>query len=790
MLNLFSVPLCRRLWVPLALRLATGTVLCAPADSAPRPEMLLWYRQPAAKWLEAMPLGNGLMGAMVFGGIQSERIALNESTFWSGRPHDYNDPQAIQYFPRIRELVVARKFQEAEKMADEHFYGRPLAQAAFQPLGDLALAFENVEPATDYRRELDLATGVARIAFRAGDTTFTREVFVSYSDRVLVVRVSADRPGQVSVTARLQSPYREHATAQGTKLVMDGHWLGPITNNWLIASVEGKGLAFQAALAAQADGGHVEASQDALRVREANAVTFLVTAATSFRNYHDITGNPAAACADALSAAAKRTYATLIARHRKDFGALMNRVRLQVGEGTNSMLPTDARLQAFRDGQADPALEALAFQFGRYLLAASSRAGGQPANLQGIWDEAVSPPWGSKYTININTEMNYWPAEVCNLAECHQPLFDLLKDISVTGARTARLYYGCNGWVAHHNVDLWRGTAPVDAARYGMWPVGGAWLCQHLWEHYAFSGDKKFLREYYPVMRGAAQFLRELLVEDPEHHWLVTPFSMSPEHGYFDQNGKMAFLSPAPTLDLAIIRELFPHCIEASKVLKVDEGFRASLAAALSRLPPYHTNRLGYLQEWIEDWKEGGQGHNVSPNFTLYPGSSITLRGDPLLARAIERWEETRRMGGGWPTAWDISVWARLERGDKVAACLESILRKSLAPNLHNSGANQSDANFGYTAGVAEALLQSHANELSLLPALPAGWTEGSVTGLRARGGFEVSLRWRDGKLQSAEIANASPSTCLVRYGTKTTSLSVKPGKTVVLNGNLGLAQP
>ena len=343
----------------------------------------------------------------------------------------------------------------------------------------------------------------------------------------------------------------------------------------------------------------------------------------------------------------------------------MGRVHLKVGDGSRDEIPTDERLKAVRDGAADPDLEALCFQFGRYLLVASSRAGGQPANLQGIWNESVSPPWGSKYTININTQMNYWPAEVTNLSECHQPLFDMLKDIAVTGAKTARVYYDCGGWVAHHNIDLWRGTAPVDAAKYGMWPVGGAWLCQHLWEHYLFTGDRQFLEDSYPIMKGSAQFLLELLVEDPKHHWLVTPFSMSPEHGYYDAKGQLVFLSPAPTLDVALIRELFPHCIEAGKLLGVDEEFRARLEAALARIPPYRVNGRGFLQEWIEDWKPGSQGHNVSPDFPFYPGSSITLRGNPELARAIGNWMETRRPRGGWPTAWDLAMWARLERGDQ-----------------------------------------------------------------------------------------------------------------------------
>ena len=440
------------------------------------------------------------------------------------------------------------------------------------------------------------------------------------------------------------------------------------------------------------------------------------------------------------------------------------------------------RAKAVRAGGIDPQLEALCFQFGRYLLASSSRPGGQAANLQGIWNEAVLPPWGSKYTLNINLEMNYWPAEVCNLAECHEPLFDLVKDLSQTGGRTAKTHYNCGGWVVHHNTDLWRGSAPVDAARYGMWPTGGAWLCQHLWEHYAFSGETNFLREYYPVMKGAAQFLLELLVEDPKHGWLVTPFSISPEHTFRDKDGNTASVSPGPTLDIALIRELFANCIEAGTILKIDEDFRARLATMLPKLPPYRINSRGYLQEWIEDWTGGNEGHNVSANFPLFPGNTITLRGTPELAGAINNWMETRQSRGGWITAWDANVWARLERGEKVQQGLQALTR-SLADNLHNPRNNQSDANFGLTAAIAEALLQSHAGEISLLSALPPTWPDGSFRGLRARGNFVVDIAWRGGKLAEATIRSLSGGSTKLRYGSVTREVKLGKGETYRWNG-------
>ena len=747
-------------------------------------DMVLWYRQPGVKWLDAMPIGDGYMGAMVFGGIQQERIALNESSFWSGRPHDYNDTNAINYFPQIRDLVFGGKFQDAEKMSDDHFWGIPKGQQAYEPIGDLLLKFDGADNVQDYRRELDMETGMAKVSYRVGDATFTREVFMSYPDRVMVVRISSDKLGRVSVQAQLKGPYLDTVTAKPNKLVMDGSWKKSGETNWLIAPVEGRGLKFETAMLARNEGGRSEATNDSLHIQGANAVTFILTTATSYINYTNISGDPAAICKKILRVA-KKDFMALRRDHEKDFRGLMGWVHLNVGDVALNDKPTDERLATVRAGTPDPNLEALVFQFGRYILAASSRAGGQAANLQGIWNEDVIPNWGSKYTININTEMNYWPAEVCNLSECAQPLFSMVKDISVTGQETAKTYYGVNGWVTHHNIDLWRGTAPVDAARFGMWPVGGAWLCQHVWEHFAFTGNQKFLKEYYPVLKGAAQFLLEVMVEDPKHHWLVTPFSMSPEHGYYDSEGKMSYLSPSPTMDVGIIRELFPHCIEASKILGVDADFRAKLETALTKIPPYQIGKSGFIQEWIEDWKPGPQGHNVSPNFPFYPGSSLTLRGNPDFAAAYQRWMEAHPPRSFFPLSWGIAMWARLERGDQVGSLLDVYLKNVPANNLHNAAANQSDASFGYTAAVAEALLQSHAGEISLLPALPPQWPGGSVTGLRARGGYEVSMTWKNRKLTGAEISSVKGGDFKVRSGEKTVSLNIKRGGTIHLNAEL-----
>ena len=772
----------------------TSPILFA-ADAEPQNlqgDMILWYNQPANEWLDAMPLGNGHIGAMVFGGIQMERIALNESSFWSGRPHDYDDPDAGKYYEQIKELVFAKKFKEAEILANEHFYGKPAAQQAYQPLGNLNLVFNDIDPAQakDYRRDLDMETGITTVKYKIGDVEYTREVFVSYPDRVLVMKISADKPGTLSFDVGLDTPStgseKKKITFQSGNLALQSQWQGPLPeDNWLIARVEGAGLKYQMDLHLIPVGGtmkhNVVDKKTNLLLENADSAILILTAATSYVKYNDISADPEERCKEIMDAAKGKDYGRLRARHIEDFNGLMGRVHLSVGDSRMNEKPTDERLAALRAGENDTNLESLVFQFGRYALASSSRKGGQPANLQAIWNEALIPNWGSKYTININTQMNYWPAEVCNLSETHEPLFSMIRDISETGAKTAKIYYDGKGWVTHHNIDLWRGTAPVDAARYGMWPVGGAWLCLHLGEHYAYTGDKDFLKEYYPVMKGSAEFLLSILVEHPKLGYLVTPFSMSPEHGFKDDNGDEVFLSPGPTMDIAIMRELFGYCIEASKILGVDEDFRNQLETTLTKLPPYQVSKQGFIQEWIEDWEPAPAGHSFSTHFVFFPGKSILLRQDhdTELVQAIKTWMDSRRGRGGFPTCWDISMWARLERGDKAAENMRTYISNSVANNLHNRGSNQSDATFGFTAGVAESLLQSHAGEISLLPALPKSWGEsGEVTGLKARGGYEVGMKWKDGKLISSEIANPKGGDCTIRFGEKTTKVSIEPGKT------------
>ncbi len=777
-------------------------------------EMVVWYNQPAGDvWLDGLFIGNGYMGGNVFGRVHDERIALNESTFWSGRPHDYNDPDAFNYFDQIKKLVFDGKFKEAENLANEHFYGKPAAQQAYQPIGDLLLSFKDTgDSIREYYRELDMETGVVTVSYLDGDVRMTREVFMSYPDHVMAMRISKDKPGGVSVEIKLDSPFTEEITTQDNKLMLNGTWKYiPETESWLIAKVDGTGMNFQTSLMAVPDNGSLETTDSSIVISDANSVTVILTVATSYVNYKDISGNPVARCEQIMAAVSNKDYNELKNTHLGDFSSLMGRVHLKVGDPSMNAKPTDERILDLKNGRPDPELLSKIFQFGRYILATSSREGSEPANLQGRWNEDLLPNWGSKYTVNINTEMNYWPAEVTNLSECHMPLFQMLEDLSENGAETAKLYYNADGWVLHHNTDVWRGTAPVDAARYGMWPMGGSWLCQHIWEHYLYTGDEDFLREYYPIMKGSAQFLVDIMDYEPKYNYLAVPFSMSPEQGYFvDDSGEEMFLSSMTTMNIGIIKDLFPHCIEAGKILNIDREFGEKLSEALEKIPPYQIGKDGLLQVWIEDWRRGNEGHNMSANFGFFPGNSITLRGTPEIAEAIRKWLEPRQLRTSWTSAWDICDWARLEDGESIDNVIRDffrvqasglrrgnaapgadsaqteqmrIMRSGIGNNFQNTSSNQSDANYGFTAGIAECLLQSHDGEISLLPALPASWKDGSVTGLKARGGFEVNISWNNGELTSCEITSLLGNPCVVRYGEKTKTYDIMAGSSINITG-------
>lgn len=771
-------------------------VSCADKSPVSSREMVLWYDQPAGEvWLDGLFIGNGYMGGNVFGRVDNERIALNESTFWSGRPTDYNDPEAHNYYEEIKALMYEKKYKEAEKLVDEHFYGIPRNQQTYVPVGDMLLDFMNDgETFTDYYRELDMETGIVTVSYVQGGVKMTREVFMSYPDHVMVVRLSADNPGSVNVEAKLKSPFERAVSTSGNRLTMNGTWSYKAPRDFdLVHKVTGDGMSFQTDVVAMNERGVLETTDSSLVVKGANAVTFVLTIATDYIKYDDISGDPSARCEKVLAAVEGKNFKALKATHLKDFSGLMGRVHLNVGNAANDSIPTNLRMDALKKGESDPNFQGKLFQFGRYITVSSSREGSEPANLQGRWDQDLLPNWGSKYTINVNTEMNYWPAEVTNLSECTAPLFHLLEDLAENGAKTAKLYYDADGWVTHHNTDLWRGTAPVDAARYGMWPMGGVWLCSHIWEHYLYTEDVEFLKKYYPIMKGAAEFLMDILEVNPNYGYLTIPFSMSPEQGYFiEGNPEEQFLAPSTTMDNALIRDLFPHCIEAASILGVDSDFSAELAAALEQIPPYMIGENGMLQGWIEDWTRGRENHNWSGTWGLFPGNSITLRGTPELAKAVETWLEPRPVTSFWNSAIDIAQWARLENGDKADEILRKIFMTNgrrfggFGNNLHFSGSNQSDINFGITAAIAESLMQSHDGEINILPALLTGWREGgSISGLKARGDYEVGITWKDGALVSCTIKSNLGKPFTVRYGEKTRVIELAAGQSVTLDANL-----
>jgi alpha-L-fucosidase 2 len=767
---------------------ALAILLAAAAAFAQQSPLTLWYNQPAVLWTDALPVGNGQMGAMIFGGAVHERIQFNQHTVWTGEPHDYAHKGAAQSLAKIRELLWAGKQKEAEDLAMREFMSEPLHQKAYQAFGDLSIEMPEGEIA-GYRRWLDLDTGVASVEFTQNGIAYRRDVFASYPGNVIVVRLSSSKPGGLAFQAALKSA---HGNSQLAGL--------PSGELSMTGQVADSAIRFEARLAATVQGGRQAVRDGKISISGANSATLILAGATNFVNFRDVSADPKLRNTATLAAVRNQSYDALRAAHLKDHQSLFRRVSLDLSSTPAAQLPTDERIAAFAKGD-DPALVALLFQYGRYLMIGSSRSGGQPANLQGIWNDSNTPAWDSKYTDNINTEMNYWPVEETNLSECHLPLFDALQDLAQSGAITAREHYNAGGWVLHHNFDLWRGTAPINASNHGIWQTGGAWLSTHLWEHYLFTGDKKFLAATaYPLMKGAALFFVDALVKDPKTGLLYTGPSNSPEQGG---------LVMGPTMDREIVRTLFGETIAAARALNVDADLRDRLAAMRNQIAPLQIGRHGQLQEWMEDTDDPTNQHrHVSHLWAVYPGSEITPYGTPDLFKAARQSLIFRGDAAtGWSMGWKLNLWARFLDGDHAYKIMQNLLTPAAdkAPGV-NSRAGvfknlfdahppfQIDGNFGATAGIAEMLLQSddpygtptsltavesgEAAFLHLLPALPTALATGKVSGLVARGGFQVALDWQNGKLVKATIAARQSKPLKVRYAGHEIEIQAKAGQT------------
>ena len=750
-------------------------------------EYKLWYNAPATVWEEALPIGNGRIGAMVYGNPLQEVYQLNEESIWSGYPQDWNNPKAANALPQVREAVDRGDYAKASELWKANAQGPYTAR--YLPMANLMLDQLTRGEARNLYRELNISNALSTVTYEADGVKYRRTSFISYPDQVMVIKIAADRPQAVSLHIRLNSLLRYTVQTKGEKtLILNGKAPAYVANRdydpHQVVYDDKRGTQFKVQVELLPDGGHCEANDSALTVRNANEVVLLLSAVTDFGNKKMTLKK------------CKRPYQELLQRHTDDHQQLFNRLQLSLGTENlqKEALPTNERLKSFEHYPTDNGLTELYYQYGRYLLIASSRPGGLPANLQGIWNRHVQPPWGSNYTTNINTEMNYWPAEITNLPECFLPLSDFIGRLAVNGAQTAKVNYGINrGWLAHHNSDVWAQTAPTGgydsdpkgAPRWSCWPMAGVWLCQHLWEHYAFGGDKKYLsKTAYPLMKGAAEFLLQWLQKDPETGYWITNPSTSPENRfrYIDKEGKKqnGEISRSSGMDLGLAWDLLTNCIEASTVLDTDKAFRQQCMDVRANLQPFRIGSKGQLLEWDKEFEETDPNHrHVSHLFALHPGRQIIPEQQPELAAACQRTLEIRGDGGtGWAMAWKINFWARLRDGNHAFGMLKNGLRYVDATQVSVRGGGtyanlfdahppfQIDGNFGGTAGITEMLLQSHAGYIHLLPALPDNWQSGSIKGVRARGGFTIDMEWKESRITRLSVTSHSGGTCRIREAT------------------------
>ncbi|MEN8116433.1 MAG: glycoside hydrolase family 95 protein [Bacteroidota bacterium] len=757
------------------------------------PSLVLWYDKPANNWTEALPVGNGRLGAMVYGRTEEEIIQFNEETLWSGQPHDYAHKGAHEVFDELRRLLWEGKQNEAHKLGNERFMSQPFGQLCYQPFGNILLEFSGHKNLTGFKRKLDLEEAVSSVFYEVDGVKFKREFFASEPDQAIVIQIESSEKGTINFKTGLDSPHSNYDVyVEGDEIILKGK-----ANNYPNElGRDGKPypeskLTFEARLKVVAENGELVQEENKIKVINANKATLYLVAATSFVNYHDISGNPSELCESYLKNLEGKSYNELKQRHIDDFQELFGRVELDLGKSEISNRPTNERLASFKQDE-DPSMISLLFQYGRYLLISSSREGTQPANLQGIWNDRMKPPWDSKYTININTEMNYWPAEITNLSELADPVIKMVEDLAITGQNVAKEHYNFDGWVAHHNTDIWRGAAPINNANHGIWVVGGAWLSQHLWWHYQFTGDKEYLKiRAYPVLKEASRFFVNYLVPNPENpEWLVSGPGNSPETGG---------LVMAPTMDHQIIRNLFANTIEAAGILEVDEQFIKILEKKRSKIAPNQIGQHGQLQEWLVDKDDPKNQHrHVSHLWGLHPGNEIHPLTTPDLAEACKVTLSHRGDGGtGWSRAWKINFWARLLDGDHSFLLLKNLMVPSISQKtemrdkggLYNNLFDahppfQIDGNFGATSGITEMLLQSHLRDENgdffqdILPALPSDLSTGKVTGIKGRGGFKFSICWENGELISVDVKSLLGNKLNLRYSAKLVSQATKKGET------------